>query len=429
MYWFSNANQEVLYVGKAKNLKNRLQSYQRFKQLTPRIQTMVSEATQVSWQVLSSELLALLTEAELIRTHQPPYNILLKDDKSPLYILITDDEYPRVLTIRKKEIMTTKPSGMILGPFPSGYKVKEVLKLVRPIFPWCNKAGRPTHQFKKACFYYHLDLCPGACLKKIDPSEYQDRIKHLVLFLRGKNKDLLKHLATEMKTAAEQEDYEQAAEIRDTVQLIESVIDYRRKLRPNLQLPQIQATESQEQLTRLRGILADHLPVPRDYYLHRIEGYDVSNTQGTNPTVAQVTFTDGQPTKQHYRLYNIKSLSTPNDYAMMKEALVRRQTHPEWPIPSLVVIDGGKGQLKAGLSVWHWSCPVISIAKNPDRIIIPQLQANTPDEITARTKLQYAVLKLDPNHPALKLVQKVRDEAHRFSKQQHTRLRNRNLFQ
>lgn len=422
VYWFSDADKNILYVGKAKDLKKRLASYQRLPQLSHRIHQMVTTAYHLDWHVLPSELEALLVEAELIRTHQPPFNILLKDDKSPLYILITQETFPRVLTRRKKELAVKPHKGTVLGPFPSAYKVKEVLKLVRPIFPWCNQASVPhsshTQTTPRACFYYHLQLCPGACIHQISPEEYRRTIDHLVLFLRGKSRQVLTQLRSELKHAVASQRFEDAAQLRDTIELITSVIDSKQKLKPDFQLPHLQATVAQEQLVQLRKLLADFLPIPAEYPLERIEGYDVSNTSGTNPTVAQVTFTQGQADPAEYRLYNIKSLNTPNDFAMLKEALSRRQNHPEWTTPNLVVIDGGKGQLRAALSVWNWKVPVISIAKHPDRLIIP-LSQNPP---------RYHIAELTADHPALKLVQQIRDEAHRFSKQQHTKMRQKSLL-
>jgi excinuclease ABC subunit C len=392
---------------------------------------MVTTATTVKWFTLKSELEALLVEAELIRTHQPQFNVLLKDDKSPLYIHITDEIYPRVITVRKKELMTRKLAGTTLGPFPSAFKVKEVLKLIRPIFPWCNLAGNLTKP-AKACFYYHLELCPGACLREISPHDYRHQISHLVLFLRGKTKEVTSQLKAEMLQASSEKQFETAGQIRDQIELIEEVTSYKKKLQPQLILPTLQQNQKEEGLIRLRKIIADYLPIPRDYRLTRIEGYDVSNTQGTNPAVAQVCFIDGQSAPEEYRLFNIRSLQTPNDYAMMKEALVRRQRHPEWGMPQLVVIDGGKGQLRAALSVWQWSNPVISIAKNPDRLIIPLIQqpptkSGQQSTKSSRPTTKYQILKLEPGHPALKLVQQIRDESHRFSKKQHSRMRTKNL--
>jgi len=381
---------------------------------------MVYMAAKLNFQILESELEALLVEAELIRLHQPRYNILLKDDKSNIYLLITKEKYPKVLTIRKKDIVSERPTGTILGPFQSSFKLKEVLRLVRPIFPWCNQK-----QTGKACFYYHLDLCPGACLSSVTEVEYQQNIDNLIKFLKGKTKQVLADLQQELQTEVEKENFEKAATLRDQIILIKEVTDKNKRLTPDLILPALKQTLIEEQLVRLHRIVVDYLHLPKQYPLTRIEGYDVSNISGTNASVAMVTFTNGQADPENYRLFNIKTLNTPNDYGMMREAILRRQNHPEWGLPSLVIIDGGKGQLRTAIQSWGDSTPIISIAKNPDRLIIPIFEG----QINKSRITGYHVLKLESENLALKLVQQIRDEAHRFSKKQHTRRRTKQMLQ
>jgi excinuclease ABC subunit C len=425
----------VLYVGKAKNLKNRIASYKQWQQTRGKTRRLVFSAKRLKHAVLESELEALLVEAELIRTHQPPFNILLKDDKTPLYIFITQDEYPRVLTIRKKELQKSQAKGTILGPFQSAYQLKQVLQIARRIFPYCNQLP-PTNSktLPRPCFYYHLDLCPGACIGKIPVEEYRQTIDQLILFLKGKKKDVVKKIEDEMKAAAAAEKYELAAELRDRVSLIKAVTEQKYKLKPDLQypLPKLKESLKEEGVIYLRRLLSTYMSIPKNYSLDRMECYDVSNIQGTNAAVAMVTFTGGEPNKGEYRLFNIKTLDTPNDFAMLREALLRRQNHPEWGIPDLLIIDGGKGQLRSVLSTWHWTTPVISIAKKPDRLILPILEhgqtqklEDTPPDLT---HLKYQIINLPENHPTLTLVQQLRDEAHRFSKKQHSKLRERNMF-
>lgn len=402
---------------------------------------MVHKAQRLQFEVLDSELEALLIEAELIRIHQPPTNILLKDDKTPLYIHITDEEFPRVLTIRKKEIDAGRYSGTILGPYPSGYKVTEVLKIVRKIFPWCNQQRYKVVK-KQACFYHHLDLCPGVCVGEIDAQTYQDTIKELVLFLKGKKKQVITDLKQSMKTYAETQQYEKAAKVRDTIQKIENVTKQTYRLKPDVMLPLLTDSIAEDGTLQLRKMLRDHFSLPRQYQLKRIEGYDVSNNQGTNAAVSMVTFIDGKPDKSEYKLFNIRGLNTPNDYYMLKEATVRRQNHPEWGRPDLVLIDGGKGQLRGVISEWTWDTPVISIAKDPDRLLFPQIvhkgqpvgysqkQAQRAASSAHRDySLTWHEIKLPPEHPVLRLMQQVRDESHRFSKKQHHRRQLRTLFE
>lgn len=417
----------VLYVGKAKNLKNRVSSYRLYNQLISRTKQLVTTATRLKFQPLESELEALLVEAELIHTHQPPFNILLKDDKSPIYILITTETFPRVTMVRKRDVQKQKvPNGSILGPFPSSFKVREVLKIARKVFPWCSDpySGKP-------CFYYHIQQCPGACTGEISPEDYQRNIRLLKLFLKGKKNDVIRDLEKEMKEAVAAEKFEQAARLRDSLLNIREVTKRSYALAPNAALPNLKMNQAEESQIILRELLRNYLELPKNYPLDRIEAYDVSNIQGTNAAVAMVTFINGMSETDEYRLFNIKTLDTPNDYGMLKEALLRRQNHPEWGIPNLVVIDGGKGQLRAALSVWGWTVPVISIAKKPDRIIIPirQEKAGSKEiELHTLPKLTYHELKLPETHLALKLIQQLRDEAHRFSKQQHHRRSLKQLF-
>lgn len=418
VYWFLSNEGEVLYVGKAKKLRNRVHSYTQVGRLAGRLQQLVTTARKLKFQVLESELEALLVEAELIRTHQPKFNILLKDDKTPLYIQITDDNFPRVITLRKKEVVKNNPKGTILGPFPSAFKTKEVLKIVRQIFKWCqNPSGG------RACFYRHLDLCSGACTKEISKQDYQTHLKNLALFLKGKKKQVVGNLEKEMFNEARQENFEKAQVYKEQIDLIKEVTT--RPLSPDLVLPQLQLTKNLEGLVQLRKILQDHLSLPKTWSLERIEGYDVSNIQGTSPAVSMVTFIDAQPYTSEYKVFNIKTLQTPNDFAMLKEALTRRQNHPEWGKPNLVMIDGGRGQVRSVLEIWDWQLPVIGLEKNPDRLVLP---ARIEKKSGQKLKMEWKILKLRPDHPSLNLLQQIRDESHRFAQKQHKKLRTKQMF-
>ncbi len=429
VYWFLDNEGNVLYVGKAKNLKNRVTSYARYNQLSHRIKQLVTTATTVKFRILDSELEALLVEAELIGRYQPHFNILLKDDKSPLYIHITNEQFPRVTKIRKKELLTKKLAGTTLGPFPSAYKVNEVLKIARTIFPWCNKPLQETlatsQKTPTACFFYHLDLCPGACLGHISKEAYVTNITNLIAFLKGKKKEVLQAITADMTQAVAQENFELAAQFRDQLQLIKEVTGRSYTLKPDLTLPALRENIAEDGRMGLQKLLTTYSFVPSNYALTRIEGYDVSNTQGTLASVAMVTFINGKPDTNEYKVFNIKTLNTPNDYHMLKEALTRRQNHPEWGKPNVVVIDGGRGQVRAVLSTWTWDIPVIGIAKHPDRLIIPIFKQPPRQKPTSVT---YHIAKLQPQDPILQLVQQIRDEAHRFSKKQHSGRRVRKLL-
>lgn len=341
--------------------------------------------------------------------------------------MITDEDFPKVLKVRKKTWQKYHQKGTLLGPFPSGYKVREVLRLVRPIFTWCNKGFDEKNT--RPCFFHHIDQCPGVCVGKITKEEYQAHIQQLIAFLRGKKSEVVKSLETQMTDAVRTERFEKAAIFRDQITMIKQLTLETRKLQPSLVTPMLTSLKNEDQLKYLQKILSTHFSMPKTYPLNRIEGFDVSNTQGTNPAVSQVTFISGKPATDEYRLYNIRSLDTPNDYHMMKEALIRRQNHPEWGIPNLVVVDGGKGQVRAALSVWRWACPVIGIVKHPDRLVIPHISISEIAQGITPKGMIYFIPNLPPTHPALTLIQQIRDESHRFAKKQHTRMRLRRMLQ
>lgn len=237
---------------------------------------------------------------------------------------------------------------------------------------------------------------------------------------------MVKQITAEMTQFSKDEEFEKAQIRKEQLELIEDVTQ--RKLSPNLTLPQLQLTRTSEGLIQLQKILRDYLAIPKGWPLTTIEGYDVSNIQGTNPSVSLVTFTDGQPDKSKYKIFNIKTLDTPNDYGMMKEALIRRQDHPEWGKPNLIMVDGGKGQVRAALSVWQWQTPIIGLVKNPDRIVIPLINERTKVSGT-KPKIEYKIIKLDPSHPTLNILQQIRDESHRFAQKQHKKLRTKQMFE
>ncbi|KUK79012.1 MAG: Excinuclease ABC subunit C, partial [Microgenomates bacterium 39_7] len=290
----------------------------------------------------------MLIEAELIRLHQPEYNILLKDDKSPIYLVVGKRAFPSVKLVRKKELLASEKKTA-LGPFSSAYKLKQVLKIARKIFPWCDLAEQrvkkgennpqkilQTHQ--RPCFYYHLDLCPGACIGKISEDEYQKNLEQLLLFLKGEKKEVLLQMNKQMKQFADDLQFEKANRVKHKIALIQDVTSRQFRLKPDLILPALHDSASQDALDHLRRILIETGAISRLQKLERIEGYDVSNLMGENATVSMVVFLNGNPEKSEYRLFNIRDLNTPNDYQMMKQAISRRSQHPEWSNPNLILV-------------------------------------------------------------------------------------------
>ncbi len=404
----------MLYVGKAKNLRNRINSYTRVTPQQPKTYKLVTSAHSINYKVLESEFVALLTEASLIKAHQPPYNILLKDDKTPLYIIITQESYPRVKTARKKQLFTiysNLPKSNVFGPFSSAKDVRTIIKSARRVFKFCQASPK---QKGKPCFYTHLNLCSGACIQKINTQDYSQMISQLKLFLSGKKKTLAKQLTQQMKIHSQNKHFEKAANVRDQLQSIQQLYTQRRSLIQDDPLPTLAQDTNQDKLIKTSHLLHQIGVVPDKYQLKRIEAYDISNTSGQNSTASMVVFIDGQPATDEYRHFKIKYTTGPNDPAMLKEALTRRLNNPQWDYPQLIVIDGGKGQLKAALSITQNKIPTVSIAKRPDRLM--SFQQN-----------KYLSIPLKAGHPITNLIAHLRDESHRFAKNYHKYLRRQSL--
>ena len=414
VYYFLNLKKQVLYVGKAKNLKNRLSSYRLIKDSNSKTFKLLKKSTHFKTIITDSELEALILEAELIKTYQPPYNVSLKNDTSPLYIVFTKEDYPRVLLVRKSKFDPI--SQNYFGPFPSATKARQVLKILRPIFPFCN-ATPIQKKAKKACFYYHLHLCPGACNQTISKKDYLTNLNHLKLLLKSKKSRLIKTLKTKLIKTSKLQKFEQANVYKDQIVSLKSFNRF--KLSPDKTLPSLTEDKAHEKILHLRRLLKRFISLPNNYPLKRIEAYDISNLEGKQATGSMVVFINGQPAPDQYRIFKIKSLDTPNDLAMLKEVLVRRSKHKEWGIPNLILIDGGKNQLKVSLSSCCWNIPVVSLAKNPERLLLPNLQG---------VSLQVASHLLSSNDPASQLLIHLRDESHRFAKNLHTRLKTKSLI-
>jgi len=395
VYWFLNSKGQVIYVGKAKNLNSRLKSYQFLTEKSPKTIQLIKERKKTKWLTVNSEFEALILEANLIRAYQPQYNILLKNTQQKIYLSFTHEPYPRILKTRGKGDY---------GPFPSIKKLNFILRILRRIFPFCDQpnSGKP-------CFYYHLKLCPGVCFNKLTPFEYAKTIRHLKILLKGKTKKLIKTLIKEQKQSVQALNFEQAGIYHHQILALQNLNQYDSGF--DYQLPQLTEDKINEQLISLRFILKTNLKLPENYPLTRIEAYDVSNLQGKNPIGSMIVFIQGEKSSSDYRYFKIKSLNTPNDLKMLSEMLQRRIKHLEWGIPNLILIDGGRNQVKVARKIIPWNIPIIGLAKNPDRLVINQ-----------------KTLTLNSNQPALHLLQQLRNEAHRFSRQQHLRLRTKTLF-
>lgn len=396
VYIYKNKYGRILYVGKAVDLYHRISSYFNKNILDPKTVDLVKNIAFVETIEVFSELEALILEANLIKKHTPPYNIKLLDDKDYLYIKITKEEYPRIITARKHELEGAKE---YFGPFPSSRNVRLTLKKLRMIFPWCD---RPYPKDKRPCFNYHLGLCPGACAGKISPREYSTNIKRFIQFMQGRKEELIKSMVTEMSEASMSQAYEKANDLKKVLEGVEYLTQ------PNqaavyLENPNFVADQTKKGLEKLKEYL-NLKSIPE-----RIECFDISNIGGQQAVGSLVVLTSGEIDKKWYRKFKIKKEGKPNDTAMMEEVVTRRLNHPEWPKPNLILVDGGKGQIRAAqnaLAGKKIDIPLFGLAKKNEWIYQPG----------------GGIIKLPKSSPALMLLQKIRDEAHRFAISYHRRL-------
>lgn len=383
IYLFYNAKKQLIYVGKATSLKNRVKSYFIGKRTPRPIEEMIHEVQDIRHKTTESVLEAVILESVYIKKYKPVYNVMGKDDKSWNYIVLTKDEYPLVNTIREHELkqLTTdekrKEFSYIFGPFP-GLNTKATMKLLRQLFHFCS--CRPG---EKSCLYYQMGQCFGVFHREISPSEYRKKvISPLILLLRGEKKRLLTKLEGEMKRAAKQHQYEEAARLRNQLQSLYRIHD----------------------VALINKSFFD-TDIKKNSQL-RIEGYDISNLGATGKVGSMVVFEHGEPAKAFYRKFKIKTVEGQSDVDCLQEVLERRLKHTEWTYPALFLIDGGKPQVNRAVQVvksFGLSIPVVGIAKGPER--------KRNDFILGSTKKEFIKFV----HENQEILISVRDEAHRFA--------------
>lgn len=410
VYLYSDKNRNVIYVGKAKNLHNRVRQYFGHSVATSeKTRLLVSQIASIKTIPTDSEFDALLLEATLIRNYLPKYNAIARDDKSPLYITITFDELlPRILFTRKRALeqhlqghpLQKASKRAVFGPFQSARVARLLMQSVRKIIPYCTQKyrnGRP-------CFYTHIGLCnpcPSSIKTKKLALVYRSNIKKIGMLLSGRARQVRTILEKQMHEGAEFMDFEQAGEYKKQLDALSTLLTHKFD-------PAMYPDATNERLSELARIL-------NISSLKRIECIDISTLQGKWSTGSLVVFTDGIPDTTEYRRFRIKLAGIPNDVAMIREVILRRFLHPEWPTPDLLVVDGGKPQVNAVQQALSLSIPVVGLAKRFEEIIIPEDHG-------------FRVIRLSPAGAALQLVQHIRDEAHRFAKRYHTHLRSRYEF-
>ena len=537
VYLMRDAEGNILYVGKAADLHQRVRSYFGTRQkLSPKLQRMVSRVSDFDFFVTNSEQEALILELNLIKRYRPRYNVRLKDDKAFPYLKIDlNEDWPRVYITRRLE----ENGGCYFGPFASAKSVRQTLKAIKGIFPFRSCSKSITGTDSRPCLEYHIHHCLGPCISAVSKQEYTEVIKQVILFLEGKQEMVVQELESKMKEAAETLDFEKAALLRDQIQAVDRVVEgqiiattvrgeqdviafahdkdqayvqvffirsgkligresfvlqgtrseephqimssfikqfydstpyippllllqypvddmtvikdwlqSKRGNRVHIQVPgrgnkkqlvNIVAENAHQGLEQLkikqlathRALSAALAEIKRELHLSRLpsrmEGYDISNIQGVAAVGSMVVFDKGKPKPSHYRRFRIKTVSGANDYAMLQEVLRRRfkrslksdASAPDtWAVlPDLILIDGGKGQLNAALSVMREMgvgfVPTASLAKENEEIFLPQKKE--------------AIILPSSSH-GLQLLQRLRDEAHRFALGYHQKIHKKETF-
>jgi len=393
VYFMKDADGEVLYIGKAKDLSKRVASYfQENRPKTLRQMSLMENVKDLDYILTTSEEEALIYEANLIKEKKPKYNVDLKDDKSfPFLKLMLNEKFPRLMITRRKK----DDGARYFGPYTRAKLLRSALSLMKSIFPLrtCRKIP------ENVCLSYHIGQCLGPCVKKIDEKEYGEIIRQLILFLEGKKMRLLKELAQEMKELSKEEKFEDAAIVRNRIAALSEVPG--KKMRDYSGWGDV--------AVKLKKILRlPRLPL-------RIEAFDVSNIQGKEATGSMVYFHNGAPDKSNYRKFRIKDVEDIDDYAMIREIVRRRYKRlkeEKATYPDLIIIDGGKGHLKTAYNelvrLNLGSIPVISIAKREESIFM--LGSKKALDINKDSQILY-------------FIQQIRDEAHRFALKYHHKLR------
>jgi len=418
----------LLYIGKAANIKERVKNH--FRHPSYRDNLFLEQVKRVGYLKTSSEIEALILEADLIKKRKPKYNIIWRDDKNYFYVGITKEDFPIIFWTHQPKLQTInyKLKTKYVGPFVDGKALKQTLKNLRRVFPYRSCSPPAGGLPKKPCLWYQLGRCPAPCALKSSlvkqlpvaktkiKNECQKNAKNLTKVLQGKKKGVLTNLKRDMKKKAVAQDFEGAARIRDQIMALERVMSHARIFEV---IQPFEPQSWQNIQSMLQKIL--NLPAGGKKAINRIEAFDISNIQGKLATGAMVTFIKGRPDKNFYRKFKIKFQQKPNDVAMIKEVLGRRFEHPEWPLPDLILIDGGKAQLNAAIN----SLNQHKLAKSASISVLAL--AKRKNELFIKRRKKPILLKVLPRE-IFNLILQLRDEAHRFALKYHRKLRRKALI-
>lgn len=421
VYFHKDASGEIIYVGKAAVLRNRVRQYfQKSRTRDPKTEALVVEIADTDWMVVESELEALFLEAEMIRRYMPRYNILLRDDKSMTYIRIDyDSEFPTVVTTRRP----LDDGARYFGPYLSTLSVRQALKLLRRVFPFATK--RSLGQ-KRATLHYHLGLDPGLEEGKTSLEDYRANLRKLMAVIEGKRRSIERDLERDMKRFAKSSQFEEAAKARNQLFALRRL--NKQVIFSDKEFQDISKDHALNELVDLLGLQS---------FPKRIEGYDISHMQGTDVVASMVVFTNGVSNKGEYRKFKTKKDHN-NDFYNMYETIKRRlseKNRKNWGLPGLVLIDGGKGQLDAAIRARDEAdcgdLPFIGLAKREEQIVIKKQGSNVNVNASVLRKLRgfstesndFILVNVPHTSNLTKLLQRIRDESHRFAVSYHSVLK------
>ncbi len=417
VYFHKDKTGEIIYVGKAAVLKNRVRQYfQSSRGFDNKTLALVNEIHDTDWVETESEIDALFLESEMVKRYMPRYNVLLRDDKSQLYIRINmKAEWPHVAFTRNPD----DDGAEYFGPFYNGFAVKKALRYLRKVFPYYTREpGKGVAS--------RLDEDLGLSPKQLDGSEvYKANLRKLISYIKGNRVAIVRELELDMKKLAAAHQFEAAAKVRNKIGYLGEL--QRRIMFGDQEFLDISKDHALSDLVELLGLAT----VPK-----RIEGYDISHMGGTNVVASMVVFTNGVSDRAEYRKFKTK-IEHNNDFYNMNETLTRRLSEKNlksWGVPNLVLIDGGKGQLEAALTARdekQQHMPFIGIAKKQEQIVIDHARSNVILNKQKLTKLEgyatstkdFTLVNLPHSSHIVKLLQRIRDESHRFAVSYHTVLK------
>jgi excinuclease ABC subunit C len=393
IYLMKDKQGRILYVGKASSLRKRVGSYFQ-KPPAGKTRMLLSRTADIEYIRTASSAQALLLENSLIKRYKPYYNAALKDDKSYPYVKISEAQaYPCVSIVRGKR----EKGARYYGPYTNVKLLKSAVKAARAVFPFRSCERLP----KKPCLYFHLKRCPGMCVKKVNKKNYRGNLKELGLFLEGRHARLIKQLQGKMQKLSKGQRYEDAAVLRNKISALSGIFTQAGVVSPEDLILELQ-----------KALGLDKAP-------YRIEAFDISQIGGKETVGSMVSFFGAWPDKKNYRKFRIKMVKGIDDYAMIREVLLRRYSRRGEkgmpPLPNLVMIDGGKGHLSCARAelkrIGMEKLPVIALAKRLETVYTPEGKA----------------LRLRKDSKVLHLLQRIRDEAHRFAISYHRRLRQKGM--